>query len=284
MAKTRRTLLDLFSPGREVTFDDGLGAVTVWLQKISPAENELAVRKASASRARLRAVLSDHDTDEYLAMVDDVSGYGRDVLINYLVSEKEMEIRMSVEAELELGDDTEWGKDGYARGLVESWAGGLRERYEEEPEDPEVQRVLSEIQRYNEEVQARILPKTQHLRADYDDYPVERLRQEVVEKFIESRLSTAWVREFERCRVWKATRHPDNHRKYYFEHREQVEDVDDEILTGLIKAYDAISVEGSEGKGSPENPASSTSSETPEPEPEASGPDGAPLSTTSPTS
>lgn len=286
MAKKRRTLLDLFSPGREVTFDDGEGAVTVWLQKINPAENEEAVRRAGAARARLRAGLNDHDSDEYLEMLDDISGYEREVLVNYLTTEREIELRMSVEAELELGDDTEWGKDGYARGLVEAWANGLQDRYVENPDDPEVQHVLKEVQRYNDDVRSRIEADLAGVRASYDDWPIEQLRDSVIEKFTESRLSAEWTKEYERCRIWKATRDPENHRQSYFEHRDEIDQLDDEIREGLLRAYRVMSVDLIEGKGSPGIPASSSSSTTSDTEPEApaSGPDGVSPSTTSPSS
>lgn len=285
MAKARRSLLDLYSPGRDITFDDGTGdPVTVWLQKINPAEHEEAARRAGAARARLRAQLADHDSEIYLELVDDISSYERKVLVDYLVSEKEVELRLSVEAELELGDDTEWGKDGYARGLIEAWGDGLRERYITIPDDPEVRRVLDEITRFNDEVANRIEPEMEMVRNGYDDYPIERLREEVAERFIESRLNAEWTREYERSRVWRATRTIENHRQQYFTSRDEVDYLDDEIREGLIDAYREIAVGMLEGKDSPASPASSTSSETPETEAGGSGRDGASPSTTSATS
>lgn len=292
MAKRRRTLLDLYTQGKEVVFGDEReleagqepDKVIVWVQKLSPAEHETAVRKASAERARARAELNDHDSEAYLAIYDDVIDYDRETMVLFLSGEKEAETRLSIESELELGDDTEWGKDGYARSLVDLWAGGLEQRYIEDPTDPEVAHVLGEMRRFSEEVTRRLQPVVEDLRTSYGELPTERLREMTVERVLESQLSAVWMREYERCKIWLGTREPANHAVRYLPERELVDHLDPTVREKLLANLEAISVSATAGKDSPGSRLSSRSAVTLAMAAGQYSPDGAEESTTSPKS
>jgi hypothetical protein len=288
MAKKRRNLKDLYVKGKEVVFDDGSGdePVVVWVQRLSDLHHQEVVRKASARRAEVRARLGNHDSEEYLELLDDAASFDREICITYLLSDEEMELRQSIEAELELGEDSEWAKDGYARGLVDAWAERLEAKYVEDPSDPEVLHVLAELRRFGEEVDRLLEPQLADARTALEVLSDEALQHKVVEKFIDSRLAFVWMDEFERAAVWRGTRDPDDHRQLYFDDREEVDHLAPEIREGLVGAFKSLMVDLTEGKGSPASPASSISSATRALAValEASGPGGAAASKTSPSS
>lgn len=259
-AQRRRTLLDLYTKGTEVVFDDNhedddpdnpVEPVKVWVQKLSPSEHDVATKKASAARARARAVLNDKQSEDFLAIYDDIVDYDRATTIVYLAADKEMEARLSVESELEMGDDSEWGKDGYARGLVDAWADKLEAVYVEDPEDPEVTHVLSEMRRFGEEVERRIEPIIKDIREGFDALSTEKLHEMMVEQVLESRLTSVWVREYERCRIWLGTRLPEDHNTRYFLDRDDIDHLYPEVRERLTGVIEALSVSPTAGKGSP---------------------------------
>lgn len=299
-----RSLRDLGVLGRTLVFDDPHaapptegcedctavkgacgehgGRQLVWLQKLNPAEHESAVRKANAVRARTRAAFADHDSDEYLDLVDELDEIlaGPEVL-ELLIAEERAKIQASVEAELELGVDTngepsEWGRDGYLQGLREAWIDHGRDLYVEDENDADARRILDEFKRFGDAVAAIVDPQLEDLREQFRALPPESLRERVQERFVKLRCEQAWITEFERAELWLGARKPCDaclagephsfvHDDFYFASgRAEVDQLTQEIRDRLLIEYHDLVTEVQEGKGSPGNPASSGSSESPE--------------------
>jgi hypothetical protein len=272
----RRRLEDLYVLGRELALDDGKGEpVVVWIQKMNPLEHEKALRKAGAAKAKILMVRHDRDSEDWQEAYTDVEDTGgRAELVEYLITEDVGKAEESAEAELSFAD--EWSKDNYLQGLRDAWDDPdhpLREVYAENPEDPEASRVFLELKRFSDQVIARVAPEAERLRRDYEEVPEETVRERATEHLIELRAGLAWIREYRRCEVWLGTRDPDNHDAYYFPNRDAVDRLSYDTFRELSDAYQQLTVEPLEGKGSPEIPSSSPPSE-PSGEAETSGPSG----------
>ncbi len=287
MAVTK-DLRDLHVTGRPERIGDGDSVVYLYVKKLNKMDMQRAVRKAGAARARHLAVLSDEDSDEYLDIWQQVHDLDRDTVTTYVIGEELAKARQSAEAELELGEDadgetTEWGKDGYLQGLLDSWRGdettdGLEAVYAEDPEDTEAIRVFAELTRFADKVDELVAAQEADIRARHEDVPLDELRRRAVKTFAESKANGAWLDEFEKARLWLGVRRPCEectvvadesrseqhggaHPERFFETRAEVDELEDETLGQLVDAYHAVSVDVTEGKDSEPTPDSLLSSE-----------------------
>lgn len=259
MTKQRR-LTDLYVIGDEVVVDDGRGKpIKVWLQKLNPVEHETAMRKASAARAR---VLSGKHAEEIEIAQDEAAQYGREGWIEYLASDALSKKIAALEAEI--GAEEEWSEQDYLQGLKDAWEATLKDALEEDPEDPSALRVRDELDRFRVQLEKRIEQERESLVADYGTREDDDLERRVVDRLLATRADLAWLTEFRKSEVWLATREPGDHQKKYFQGREEVDNLAQQVLVQLMTAYQDLVVEPLEGKDSGAPQASSSSSELPE--------------------
>lgn len=266
MATKKRRLEDLYVRGRELSIDDGSGdPVTVWLQKLNPLEHEKAIRRSGAARAQVLLAARDQDSEEWGEAYADVRDLGdRTILVEYLIADDVVKTRDSKEAELSFGE--EWTKDNFLQGLRDAWEGdgngsGLKERFAVDPNDEEAHKVFVELKRFSDLVDAEAEPEIERLRRDYADISEQELQDKALGRFIELRAGLAWLREFRHSEAYFATRDIDDHRRYYFTERQQVDVLSPEVFNEISVAYQQLMVESAEGKDSPRTPSSSPSSE-----------------------
>jgi hypothetical protein len=267
MAPKRRRLSDLYVVGKEATINDNTGEepVVVWIQKLNPLDNDNALRRAAAARARYLAYRKEPDSDEYRAALSDVTDFAtRDTLIDMVARDEILVRRMRVEAEM--GAEDEWSKDDYLQGLHDAWEGnpdspGLKERYAIERDDPEAKRVLEELGRFNKQVDQRMEGEREEVRRDYEHKTDDDLTSIAVERIIESRATTQFMREYENEMLLAAVRELEDHKKRYFIDRAEVDGLDQKVHRQLLEHLQMVTVERDEGKGSRGIPASSLPSE-----------------------
>lgn len=259
----KRRLEDLYVLGKEETFDDGAGEpLTVWLQKLNPVDTSTGLRRASAARARVMVLRSDPTSDEYLAIWEEVIDIGAAIsLVNYLMAEPE--VRASERAEARLAFEEEWAKDEYLQGLKDLWADSLAAVYALTPEDPDARRVFAELQRFDDAASLAAQEELSLIREELETLSAEELKQRVLDKLIDFQGNSAWLDEFRRCELWLGVREADNHKKRYFESREEVDHLPAEVLVRLLQGFAALTVDVTQGKGSEETPSSSPSSDAP---------------------
>lgn len=262
----RATLFDLFTRGKPLVIEDPSGAsVEVWVQKISPDEHDKSLRRANAARAKVTLEMREEGHEERLVVLGDVRTLDRDTLIDILISEDRAQAAMSIEAQLELAEGSEWGKDGYLEGLRDLWAERMYTQWQEDENDPEASRVLAEMRRFTAEVNEGLDKVVRDLRIGYEDYELEVLRERALERLMEQRAGEIWIGEFERSRLYFAIREPDNHRAYYFSDAgfDGLFALADEVIHQLMTAYADLAVDALQGKDLPRTDGSSPSSEPP---------------------
>lgn len=276
MPKTRR-LGDLYVVGKELTIDDGEGAVVVWVNKLNPVDQEAAVRNANAARARVLAGKKDPENQERLSIESELLEQSKDELVDFLAADALSNRQDALVAEL--AAEQEWQDKSYLQGLLDAWEGGLEDRYNRDPEDEEAKSVFEEMDRWQKILDARLEGEKERLLADFGQRPEDALRQQVLERLIQVQADMAWLSEYHLSEVLFAVREPDHHKKKYFNNRSEVEDLSQEVMRALYEGYHDLSIDPTEGKDSPGTPASSPSSdlstegETSQP----SGPQDAPL-------
>lgn len=255
----KRRLQDLYVVGKDETFPDDQGEpITVWLQKLNPVESGEAMRKANAARARVLSVQFAPESDAYQALWLEVLEMGdRDALVTYLSGEPILRALEREEARLSFEEP--WVTDGYLVGLKDAWEAGLEERHLLAP-DEESERVWADLQRFAALVQEVVDEEAATIRASFEAKSDDELRKLALERVITYQSNAAWLDEMHKCELWKGVREPDDHSALYFATRPEVDALQREVLQRLLNAYAELSVDVTEGKGSEETPASSTSS------------------------
>lgn len=266
MPVKRRRLSDLYVIGRPVNVGaDTDEPVEVWLQKINPVQHEDALRRSNAARTRTRTYGKDRNSDDYLEAVANVKDFAsREVLIDLAIAE-ELRLRRS-RIEAEISAESEWADDDYLQGLVDAWEGsegnpGLKERWVEDPDDPETLRVHTEIERFDERVKALVDVENEALRRDFENIDEAVLLDKAVARVMEQRAVNAFVVEYENWQLYYAVREPEAHATLYFLSIDEVRSLEEQTKEILLINYRELAVEQTEGKDSPGTPGSSASSE-----------------------
>lgn len=282
----RRRLGDLFVVGTPVSIKDSQGSVDVWVQKLSPIEQETGLRRAAVERAKFLAVIREPDSELWQVVWADLHDMAptKEQLLSVALREDIQKARARIEAELAAED--EWAKDDYLQGLVDAWHGtsnvanrtdepaedgevtsltddGEKEplrithmRGESDPRHKEAVQVWDEISRFSNKVEADTEAEKERLFRDWDSAPIEAARDLAVEKLLEQQATNAMLVEFETQQLFYATREPDDHRKRYFLNRDEVAGLQPQVRDQLVDAFQALLVEPIEGKDLPGTPGS----------------------------
>lgn len=258
---TDRRAEDLWVVGKDVPLNDGQGPpVIIFLRKMTPVDNQAALRRASAARARVRAVLHAPETDEWWDLRSQVLEIeGKADLVEYLLLERRVAISERVEAEL--AAEEEWA-NGYIQGLRDSWKEGMEEVHLLEPEDEEANRVWAELQRFATEATRRCQEELAGRRAELERVDEESLREQSFAQVIRFAAEDAWLSEYLMSQIFYGSRRSDDHNARYFRDRKQFDNLSSDALGLLRAAYKSMEVPPTEGKESEGTPTSSISSES----------------------
>lgn len=254
----RRRLTDLYSRGRvfSVLDEDGNEALQVYVRKMTPADAEVAYLKASAKRASVLALSKeDEPSDTIVTLQSQLEQLTKENLVEWKVAQGLVERRPEVETRVAF--EEEWAKDNYLFSLQErTTQADYQAKVEELPDDPEVVRISGEIGRYTERVEQEMKTVETDLRFEFDQQPESQLRKAIQDTMVEAQADASWLNEFQKCQVWKCIFDADDKRDPYFATREEVDQVQIEVLGQLADFIDKVHVSDQEGKDSPQTPVS----------------------------
>jgi hypothetical protein len=268
----KRTLRDLYVVGQELSLDDGNGSVEVWIQKLNPVDHRHAVSKADASRARLLAVRSTPESDDYFAILNGVLDYTKENLVNLLSAVES--VRITPFKRAEVGGRDEWADEGYLEGLEEAWDSEISDRFVEDPADVEAKRVHDEIDRFLAMVAEEMTDALDVYRDGIGSMAFQELQDMAVVYEVKNAADMAWIQTYYRWEVFYGVRQLHDHRKRYFDEASELDDLNGTLLSTISQAFRTLTVDPTEGKDLAGSPPSSVSSELSvrEATPESSGP------------
>lgn len=252
-AVKKRKLSDLFRKGQDFTISDGENEVTVYVRKLNPSEEETAVRKANAARARYLASCKDHESETFLATLSDLLDFDYEALLDYASADELVRLAGAIEEEYASAD--EWANEDYLQGLYETWEeGGLKDRYfeDDDKEDEEAQKVWAEIERYNKGLEDLLDKERQKIKREYSKMPEDELRDMMAERISKMQADLVWLVEHHKWEVYLGTRDSADKKTQYFDSRDEVDELAEEVLEQLVNAYRKMTVEVDQGKDSPE--------------------------------
>lgn len=256
MALTRK-LSDLYVKGKEVTIDDGNGAVEVYLQKVMPVDSEAAFRAANAAKSRALSLRTDPDSVMFQYIQSRCEEATKDQMVDQLAELEVARKRRVIEAELEAED--KWAKDDYLQGLLDSWETGLKEKYfagDDEKDDnnnpvdkEEATRVFKEIEKFNTELEKRVKREKEAAVKDLTSMAHTKIKDRFFDALMEQQAEISWFKEYRRQELYFAVRDPEDHTEKAFESPDEVDQMAPELIEKLADEYASISIDAIEGKG-----------------------------------
>lgn len=255
--KQRRRLTDLYARGEETDLaPEGQEPFVVWVRKMTPADAEVAYLKASARRAAVLALgKEDPPSDLFLTLKGEVDLLSRDSLVLWVAASDMSDRRPLIEARL--AGEEEWSKERYLISLQERFSDDdFVRKVEELPDDPEVVRVLAELERFQAQVSVEEVEVQRQAEADAEELPTEELQKRVLDAMVAAHGDAAWLAEFQSCQVWRCVFEADDHSKPLFGSRVEVEGEQVEVIQRLKEVIDRIHVSDAETKGLEETPVS----------------------------
>lgn len=250
--RPQRRLSDLYIVGQEVVFDDGTDdPIVVWLQKLTPSESQVAADTARPAKSVVASIkrLPDDDPAKapYWDELDKATMLSKNDKMRYLVAPKIEEYRISTEARI--ADEEEWSKDDYLSGLQIAWGNELRDKWVEDSDDAEANRVYKELNRYITKVEEEVEAEEKELIYEIQDLPEAEIDRRVVNRLIEEHSNKKLIDEFRMQQVYYATREIDDHSKRYFNSRDELDMLSSSVINKLLLSYAFMSVDPMEGKG-----------------------------------
>ena len=244
-------LKKLYTITTEVTFPDGEGGEeTLYLKKINPIQDKEASEASQRVRGHtlaLKRAAYDHPTK--MRIRDDLELYGlgdREARISFVVSEDAVKLRRTVEARL--AADPKWSENDYYIALSESWFGGMKERYDINPEDEEAAIVYDALLKFTEEVDAAYIRELDDLFEVKRILSDDELTEKCVEKILDYQARTAQMKEYDMWRIYFATYEDSDFKVRFFDSAEEVYEYPD-IVERLITSYEDMALDALEGKG-----------------------------------
>lgn len=271
-------LKELFKTGQMVSLDirnpedpTETFPVEIWLRKPMSSFYEEAMVKARAKQARRKVLFKDKDSDEYVAISQRVKEQTREELTDLLVRFEEQKYRTQAYNEVLYGEEgeehPEWGHGGQR--YVDLLA-ATRQRYEEIlrhnqelsesedaalfinlEEDEELKRLDAELKIFQDAVTELAEQYLAHERAKYDGVKVDTLREEAINKLIETEVNAVFYQEYRTLMLYYSCRYPEDHRRLYFDDPQEIWDMPDYVRVKLFDALDDLEVKADDLKNSP---------------------------------
>jgi len=236
MALSRQDLEDLYHTGGEYDVSpNGDGSAMVYVRKMGPTQQGVAVREANAERIKVSLAMKDETHPLRLAIMEDLGKLTREQKVEQLAMTAVAEERSK--AEQELSEEEGWLEDGRLQSLVDAWEGGLMEDYlsGEDTRSDESVRVFEEMKQFTDAVDTRIQTALDAERRRYEELSDSRIDKKMIEAQIDYDASMGWMRVYRMYQIMYGV-HDSEERKRIFNSIEEVESVSTELFAKLVEA------------------------------------------------
>ena len=256
-------LSDLFEVGKIVTVAyPGKPETQVWVERPSPDQHEECTRKARADRARRYQELMDDNSDERLALFQEVQKMDKEQVVDALMEKERRNLERQALNDVLFSEDygSDWGSEG------EKWSAileAITDRYREiddrnaelkaanadeealtDPDqDEEIQR-LSKVQgNFEAEVKERRDELVKDKRTEIAVGRVDALRRELIQQRIELECDIAWFATFKFEQLYRAVRYINDHTVLYFKNSNQIKALPRVVQEQLMEGLNEVDID-----------------------------------------
>lgn len=195
---------------------DPEGGYTLFIRKMNPNQQQIAVRKANAAQIKMKKLISSQDDpDELLIFENEVDEIGgREEHIEHISLIHAAGERAKVEQEVSAED--EWSEEGYLQSLVDSWTDEMQaDLLKEDDADPETKRIFEEMQRFSESVNTKVEVIQKLKVEELNSLSDGQVRLQILKDTIERAAGMEWLRVFRDYQILYGIEDPSNHERIY---------------------------------------------------------------------
>jgi hypothetical protein len=269
MVKKQAHLSDLLKTGKEVVFDAEIDGdeveVKLWMRKPVSAQHDEAVAKARGALARRKAVYRDKDSDEYVALYEDIESFeSKDDLLERIIQFEDNNLRNQAYNEVLYDEDHAprdedgeliWGEQGeeYLQLLnamtermteiteynktLEVEDSNLAKSFDE---DEELQKLEAQRQTFEDAVQARYEVLAEAKRAELKGLTLKALQKDLTARYVDLDANVSWHDTYQKWMLFFTCRMPEDHSKRYFKGIDEIDYLPAFIQQTLINEMDEL--------------------------------------------
>lgn len=253
----------LFENGREVSIAyPGKPTTMVWIERPSPDQHEECLRRARADRARRYAELMADDSDERLALLQEVNKMDKEEVVDALMDKERRSLERQALNDVLFSEDhgSDWGSEG------EKWSAildALTARYREIDErnkelkaanaaeesltkpdaDEEIQRLSRIQENFETEVKARLEELVNDWKLQISVHVIEKLREDLVQQRIDLECDIAWFATFKFEQLYRAVRYTSDHTVLYFKNSNQIKALPRVVQEQLMEGLNEVDID-----------------------------------------
>lgn len=277
-------LTELFSQGKAVSIIavDKAGQeleIDLWVKKPDPAEHDECVKKARVYKARRLQELRDKDSDERLALEQEITAMDKEELIEAHMESKLRDLDRRAIQDVTFSEETEkgsgvtkygkyWGPNGEQWiDLLEAISARLTEIRDHNTEvaasgvdsegleiDPMEDEELGRLNAVQEEFSEQVTERRDQLVEDVKRELAVKTRDRLIKELLEHRISlevdSVWFTHFKYWQLLYAVRYQDDGHPQYFKSVEQIRALPKTIQDQLWRALDDVELDVTDLKNS----------------------------------
>jgi hypothetical protein len=240
MAYSRNEFQDLFSVGVEVKIpipDKDGETLDFFMRKLTPGQQERAMRQANAARIRLSKLWEmDDNDDDKIILLDEIDQVGdHDDKLRFLA---DTDVAGDFAAmEQELSEEDKWSDDGRIQALTDAWTEEMQTEFAESAPgecSDECQAIFDGIKEFSTELDNIVKKERENREATLSSLSEEAIYRKLFDVLTEHRASQEWLAVFRNNQILHGTLDLES-RKKVFDNLGQVDDMPLEIYRGLLE-------------------------------------------------
>lgn len=263
--ETAPHLSDLFTTGTMIELNFGEGNnLQLWLERPTTLQQDDAMNKAKAKRARLMAAFRDEKSDEHIALEDELVSKATDEVIDELIAlDEENFKRQSVSEVLYGPEGSDWGEFGqdYLELLdatqsrlfeIRDFNDGLSEEDQHLAiridKDEEIKRLEEQQFKFQREADARKKQLIDDRRKELGRVERAKLVDDLRKARIELEGQLVWFGEYRLRMLYYSVRYPDKKVRRYFDSMDQLLSLPAWVQQQILSEYDVFDAGGEDVK------------------------------------
>ncbi len=262
-------LAELFGTGKEVSIIiEGKPEITVWMQRLDAAEQELAVKTARGKRAARFHELTAPESPEHLAVTQETELMDKPALVQAMLEKDQRNYETQALNDVLFTTDygSDWGKEG------ETWtdvldalqirlkeidernrelkAADVEEGIIDPQTDPDIVRLNAVQEKFEVETRSRRDELLKEAKETIALKPIDKLRQDLIAHRVDLEADLEWFTTFKYEQLYFAVRYMENQDQYYFKSPNQIKGLPRHIQDLLFEEFQAIDVDVGDLKNS----------------------------------
>ncbi len=258
-------LSDLFTTGTLIELSlGGENTIELWLERPSTIQQDDAMNKAKAKRARLMAAYRDEDSDEHVALEGELLGMSKDAIIEELIILEEENFKRQAVSEVLYGPEgSDWGEYGVDYiDLLDATQSRLQEIREfndglsEEDEhlairidkDEEVKRLETQARKFQDESDDRKKVLIEKEKGRLGLTELVKLVDDLRKARIDLEGQLVWFQEYRLRMLYYSVRYPKKRTSRYFDNMDQLTSLPAWVQQQILSDYDTFDAGGEDVK------------------------------------